>query len=104
MVISPDLLLILKKIEKPQTDTADGKKVRGLDTDNKQTTSAKPEKKLVRKDLIDVILFDREEDKISDNLADWNISQVDSRSIVIDLEITRPLLVSQGDNPDLLLI
>ena len=58
----------------------------------------------MREDFIEVILFDPEEDKISDNLAAWYIIYIDSRSIVIDLDITRPLLISQGDNPDQLLI
>ena len=54
----------------------------------------------MREDFIEVILFDPEEDKISDNLTAWYIIYIDSRSIVIDLDITRPLLISQGDNPD----
>ena len=104
MVITSDLELILKKIEKPSTDAVDENKPRFLNKYNKRTKSTEPKQKLVREDLIDVILFDPEEDKISDNLAAWSISSVDSRSIVIDLEITSPLIVSQGDNPDQLLI
>ena len=74
MVISSDLELILKKIEKPSTDAVDGKKPRFLSKENKRTKTTEPEQKLVREDFIDVILFDPEEDKISGNLAAWSIS------------------------------
>ena len=50
------------------------------------------------------MMFDPETDRISDNLASWTISSFDSSSMVIDLEFVRPLLVSQGDKQDQLLI
>ena len=54
----------------------------------------------MREDFIDVVLFDPETNDISDNLATWTISYLDKSSMVIDLELIRPLLVSQGDKPD----
>ena len=96
MVISPDLERILKKIEEPLTDAKNENKTRFMNAN--ETTSE--DKKLVREDYIDVILFDTEAETQSDRLASWKISSVDSQSIVIDLEINRPLSVSQGDVPD----
>ena len=49
-------------------------------------------------------MFDPETDGISENLAALIITFFDSSSMVIQLEITRLLLVSQEEKPDQLLI
>ena len=60
----------------------------------------------MREDLLEVILLatETETESTDENLTGWTISSLDKESIVIDLELTRPLLVSQGDKPDQLLI
>ena len=50
------------------------------------------------------MMFDPETDGISENLAALIITFFDSSSMVIQLEITRLLLVSQEEKPDQLLI
>jgi len=57
-----------------------------------------------REDLLEVMMLDTETEGISDNLLGWTVSSLDGTSMVIDLQIAKPISVSQGEIPDLLLI
>ena len=41
---------------------------------------------------------------VNDNLSGWNIVSVDQNSIEVSLQFKEPLMVSQGDEADQLLI
>ena len=42
--------------------------------------------------------------KIDDNLKGWRVNSFDSKSIDIELEFEKPLLLNSGDQPELLVI
>ena len=55
--------------------------------------------------LLDVtMLSGSEEGGIDDNLASWQITEVTSKQIDIELEFRQPLLVSTDDQPDQIVI
>ena len=43
-------------------------------------------------------------EEIDDNLIDWKLVSVNPEKLEIDLEFREPILVSQGDSPDSILI
>ena len=49
-----------------------------------------------------MINIDREE--IDNNLLEWQVISYSSKSIEIALQFENPLLISQGDYPDVLVI
>ena len=61
-------------------------------------------KELTGESLLSLAMLSSETGTISDNLTGWKVSDVKSRKITIQLEFSRPLLVSQADKPDQLLI
>ena len=54
--------------------------------------------------LINVYMLDGDEDIIDENLTSWSIVKVSSQLIELNFVFERPLSVSQGDNPDKLVI
>ena len=54
--------------------------------------------------LIDVMMLSGEDEAIDLNLLSWTIVKVTSQQIEISLKFERPLEVSQGDEPDKLLV
>ena len=57
-----------------------------------------------KKKMIDLIMLDGDEDVISDNLIDWKIASVSEKLIEVDLNFQEPLMVSQGENYDKLIV
>ena len=54
--------------------------------------------------MIDLIMIDGDEDVIDENLIDWKIASVSDKLIEIDLRFQEPLMVSQGENYDKLIV
>ena len=56
------------------------------------------------KKVLSVMMISGDTEEIDDNLIDWKLVSVDSEKLEIDLEFREPILVSQGDSPDRILI
>ena len=56
------------------------------------------------KKMIDLFMIDGDEDVIDENLTDWMIESVSEKLIEIDLKFQEPLMVSQGENYDKLIV
>ena len=54
--------------------------------------------------LIDFVMMKSDEDEIDDNLTGWEIVSVNEKLIEVDLNFRDPLLVSQGDAYDRLVV
>ena len=54
--------------------------------------------------LLDVMMLSGDNEMIDDNLKDWKLISVTSSEITVDVEYENPLLVSQGDIPDILVV
>ena len=54
--------------------------------------------------LIDVTVIEGEEEKFSENLTSWNITSLTKTELRIALNFAKPILVSQGDEKDSLLV
>ena len=54
--------------------------------------------------LLDIIMFNRDDEIIDANLKDWSVEKITSTSIRVKLEFIKPIEVSTGDDPDYLFI
>ena len=54
--------------------------------------------------LLTLKMINYQSETFDDNLVDWTVSEVNSRQITVQLNFTQPLMVSQGDKPDLILV
>ena len=54
--------------------------------------------------LIDIVMFKGEEEELDQNLGSWEIVSVSDTLIEIDLHFEEPLLVSQGDQYEQLIV
>ena len=45
-----------------------------------------------------------DDETIDDNLTSWKIKSVSASQISVDLDFKSPLLVSQGDSPELIVV
>ena len=55
-------------------------------------------------DLLFLKIISYETQNVTQNLIDWKVTEVKSRSMKIKLELSEPLLISKGEEPDNLLI
>ena len=54
--------------------------------------------------LLNIFMLSGDDEVIDDNLTSWKIKSVTAMQISVDLEFKSPLLVSQGDMPDQIVI
>ena len=55
-------------------------------------------------DLLFLKIISYETQNVTQNLIDWKVTEVKPRSMKIKLELREPLLISKGEEPDILLI
>ena len=53
---------------------------------------------------IEVLMVNQDEELVDTNLLNWTVTSVQQELIQIKLEFKQPLEVSQGDEPDYLVI
>ena len=56
------------------------------------------------KHFLNVTMLSGDSLETDENLVSWNVTSVERRLIRLDLEFESPLEVSQGDNPDILVV
>ena len=54
--------------------------------------------------LLEVIMLNGDSEEIDKNLRSWSVTSTSSTNIDISLEFEKPILVSTGSNPDMLVI
>ena len=54
--------------------------------------------------FLNITMLSGNSQEIDDNLVSWTVSSVSKRLIRLELEFESPLEVSQGDNPDILVV
>ena len=54
--------------------------------------------------LLNVLMLSGEDESVDPNLLSWTISKVTSQQISINLEFERPLEISQGDEPEKIVV
>ena len=54
--------------------------------------------------LLDMMMLSGDNEAIDPNLLSWVIVSVTTKAITVDLEFLTPLTVSQGDEPDKLIV
>ena len=53
---------------------------------------------------LQVLMVNQDEELVDGNLLNWTVTSVEQELILIKLEFEQPLEVSQGDEPDYLVI
>ena len=56
------------------------------------------------KKLLEIVMINGDSQEIDKNLRAWTVSKASSTQIDISLTFDKPLSVSQGDSPDIILI
>ena len=54
--------------------------------------------------LLEILLINGDTEEIDKNLRSWTVTSVSSTKIDIDLTFEKPIIISTGDFPDILLI
>ena len=54
--------------------------------------------------LLEVLMLSGETEEIDTNLKSWTVTSVSETEIIINLTFEKPILVSSGDNPDILMM
>lgn len=89
---------ILEPVEQPKNKAENDSRTKGA------LLQAKREKFTEAENLLIVEMIEGEEEKISENLTSWNITSITKTELRITLNFAKPILVSQGDIKDSLLI
>ena len=54
--------------------------------------------------LLEILLINGDTEEIDKNLRSWTVTSVSSTKIDIDLTFEKPIIISTGDFPDILLV
>ena len=54
--------------------------------------------------VLSVLMISGDTEEVDENLVDWQLVTIDPEKLEIDLEFREPIQVSQGENPDRILI